>query len=97
MRITTAIRVVDAEHQVGRWVATEVTTNPKMQREIRELFTKHGVDSVAVSEGNGNSSHEASDDIPDGEDCPFCPFWRGEQRSNRQVGRLDDSTGGCER
>ena len=28
--------------------------------------------------------HEEGEDFPLGEDCPFCPFWKGKQGSNRQ-------------
>src|SRR4051812_9725864 len=35
-----------AEPVVRRWVATDVTTNPKVQREMKEFFAGHGVKSV---------------------------------------------------
>ena len=75
----------NAEPIIKRWVATDVTTNPKIQREILEFFKEHGVKSVAVSAGNMGCPHEEGEDFPDGEDCPFCPFWRGKQGSNRRV------------
>lgn len=37
-----------AEAIIERWVATDVTTNPKVQREIEAFFKKHGVKSVAI-------------------------------------------------
>jgi hypothetical protein len=67
---------------IKRWVATDVTTNPKIQREIKEFFEQHGVKSVAVSEGNTGCPHEEGKDFSFGEDCPFCPFWAGKQGSN---------------
>jgi SEC-C motif len=69
---------------IKRWVATDVTTNPKIQREIKEFFEQHGVKSVAMSEGNMGCPHEEGEDFPDGEYCPFCPFWKGKQGSNRR-------------
>ena len=74
-----------AEPIVRRWVATDVTTSPKVQREMEEFFAGHGVRSVAVSEGNMGCPHEEGEDFPDGTDCPFCPFWAGKQGSNRRV------------
>jgi hypothetical protein len=65
-----------------RWVATDVTTNPKIQRQVQEFFKEHGVKSVAMSEGNMGCPHEEGEDFPEGGDCPFCPFWRGKQGSN---------------
>jgi len=72
----------DSKSIIKRWVATDVTTNPKVQREIQEFFKKHGVESVAMSDGNIGCTHEEGEDFPVGEDCPFCPFWKGKQGSN---------------
>ena len=73
-----------AEPIIMRWVATDVTTSPKVKWEIQEFFNAHGVKSVAMSEGNMGCPHEEGEDFPDGEDCPFCPFWAGKQGSNRR-------------
>jgi len=73
-----------AEPILMRWMATDVTTNPKVQREMLEFFGQHGVKSVAMSEGNMGCPHEEGEDFPNGEDCPFCPFWAGKQGSNRR-------------
>jgi len=67
-----------------RWVGTDVTTNPKVQQEMKEFFNQHGVQSVAMSEGNMGCPHEEGPDFPHGEDCPFCPFWKGKQGSSRR-------------
>ena len=89
-----------AEPIIRRWVATDVTTNPKVQREMKDFFAGHGVRSVAVSEGNMGCPHEEGEDFPEGTDCPFCPFWEGKQGSNRRDlrmsrfdGRMDESRG----
>jgi hypothetical protein len=70
-----------AEAIIQRWVATDVTTNPKVQQEMRDFFFQHGVQSVAMSDGNMGCPHEEGEDFPNGEDCPFCPFWKGKQGS----------------
>jgi SEC-C motif len=67
--------------ELKRWVATDVTTNPKIQREIQDFFREHGVKSIAMSDGNMGCPHEEGPDFPTGEDCPFCPFWKGKQGS----------------
>ena len=74
-----------AEPIVRRWMATDVTTNPKVQQEMKEFFAGHGVKSVAVSEGNMGCPHEEGEDFLEGTDCPFCPFWVGKQGSNRRA------------
>jgi hypothetical protein len=74
----------NAEPILKRWVAADVTTNPKIQQEMKDFFCRHGVKQVAMSQGNMGCPHEEGEDFPHGEDCPFCPFWRGKQGSNRQ-------------
>ncbi len=73
-----------AEAIIKRWVATDVTTNPKVQQELKDFFLQHGVKSVAMCDGNMGCPHEEGLDFPYGEDCPFCPFWKGKQGSNRK-------------
>ena len=73
-----------AEAIIKRWVATDVTTNPKVQQELQEFFQQHGVKSVAMTEGNMGCPHEEGEDFPAGGDCPFCPFWKGKQGSKRR-------------
>jgi hypothetical protein len=52
--------------------------------EMKDFFLQHGVKSVAMSDGNMGCPHEEGLDFPHGEDCPFCPFWKGKQGSNRR-------------
>lgn len=73
-----------AEPIIERWVGTDVTANPKVQREIKAFFEQHGVQSVTMTEGNMGCPHEEGPDFPVGEDCPFCPFWKGKQGSNQR-------------
>jgi hypothetical protein len=74
-----------AEAIIQRWVASDVTTNPKVQKEMEAFFKKHGVKSVAMSDGNMGCPHEEGLDFPQGEDCPFCPFWKGKQGSGADL------------
>jgi hypothetical protein len=73
----------DAKAIIKRWIATDVTTNPKIQGQIMEFFGEHGVKSVAMSDGNMGCPHEEGEDFPESGDCPFCPFWQGKQGSNQ--------------
>ena len=75
------IKEEGAEPIIKRWVATDVTTNPKVQKEIDRFFKKHGVKRVGMSEGNMGCPHEEGKDFPVGGDCPFCPWWKGKQGS----------------
>jgi hypothetical protein len=47
-----------------------------------EFFAKYDIKSVGYSDGNMGCPHEEGEAIPVGEDCPFCPFWKGLQGSN---------------
>ena len=70
-----------ADAIIKRWVTTDVTTNSKVQQEMKDFFLQHGVKSVAMSRGNMGCQHEEGLDFPHGEDCPFCPYWKGKQGS----------------
>ena len=71
-----------AEPIINRWVASDITTSPKIQREIEAFFKSHGVKQIVMSDGNMGCPHEEGLDFPHGEDCPFCPFWKGKQGSS---------------
>jgi hypothetical protein len=72
----------DGELIVERWVGTGVKDDPKVQRAIEEFFARHGVKSVAATDRNMGCPHEEGEDFPVGEECPFCPYWRGKQGIN---------------
>ena len=78
------VKAQDSDAIIRRWMATDVMTNPKIQREIMDFFNEHRVKSVVMSDGNMGCPHEEGPDFPEGEDCPFCPFWAGKQGSNQR-------------
>ena len=80
--VTGVILEDDADSIVERWVGTDVTESPKVQQGIKDFFAKHGVKSVVATEQNIGCPHEEGEDFPIGEDCPFCPYWKGKQGSN---------------
>lgn len=73
-----------AEPILQRWVASNVKNDPKVKQKIKDFFDGHGVQSMVLTDGNMGCPHEEGEDFPVGEDCPFCPFWKGKQGSNRQ-------------
>ncbi len=62
-----------------RWVGAGVWKDPKVAEEIRQFISRHGAKSVVMTDGNIGCPHEEGKDFPVGEDCPFCPFWKGKQ------------------
>jgi hypothetical protein len=52
-----------------------------VQKKIKDFFVLHSVKSVVVSDGNMGCPHEEGEDFPQGEDGPFCPYWKGKQGS----------------
>lgn len=73
-----------AEPIMRRWVSTDVETNPKVRTEMKAFFLEHKVANVIMSDGIMGCPHEEGEDFPDGEDCPFCPFWKGKQGTARR-------------
>jgi len=77
------------------WIGTKVTDNPKVKDELQAFFRRYGVKSILVGSGNVGCTHEEGLDFPVGEDCPFCPSWKGKQGSigQRDESRNDEPTG----
>jgi len=71
---------------VARWMGTGVKDDPKVREQIGKFFEDHRVKSVLMmQECNIGCPHEAGLDFPAGQDCPFCPFWKGRQGTDQDV------------
>ena len=65
---------------VERWVGIGVTDSAKVRSQIEMFFEKHAVRTLVLMQGrNMGCPHEAGMDFPSGQDCPFCPYWKGMQ------------------
>jgi len=71
----------DAQPILERWVGTKLQGDQRVLRQIEAFFKEHKVKSAVMTDGNLGCPHEEGEDFPDGEDCPFCPFWKGKQGS----------------
>jgi hypothetical protein len=71
----------DTEPIVRRWVSSRVLEDGQIRQEIEQFLRQHDVKQVAMGDGNMGCPHEEGEDFPLGEDCPFCPFWKGKQGS----------------
>jgi hypothetical protein len=69
----------DAEPILERWSGPDVMTNPEVQMQIAGFIEAHGVQEVAVTDDVVGCPHEEGIDFPAGQECPYCPFWRGKQ------------------
>lgn len=77
-----AVGIVNQHNQVlalERWTGPDVATNPGVQDEIKQFIEQHKAKKVVVTDGIIGCPHEEGIDFPEGEDCPFCPFWEGKQ------------------
>jgi len=89
--LTTTTKIVaavfataDLEPVLERWVGTGIADSTKVHEQIQAFFQRHGVKQAVTTDGNIGCPHEEGEDFPKGEDCPFCPAWRGRQsRTNR--------------
>jgi len=57
----------------------DIRTDPTIAREILEFMEKHGVLSVAMTDGIIGCPHQQGIDY-EGEWCPICEFWHGRDR-----------------
>jgi hypothetical protein len=69
----------NAEPILERWIGPDVMTSPEVQAQIAGFIEAHGVQEVAVTDGVLGCPHEEGIDFPAGQECPYCPFWRGKQ------------------
>ena len=65
---------------IRRWVGTDITKDPTFRKELLDFVLGHHPRSVVLTQGVLGCVHEEGEDYPDGEECPFCPFWRGRDR-----------------
>ena len=79
------IRRENAEPIIERWVGTNIMEDALVQQQLMEFFRRHYVKQVATCDGNMGCPHEEGEDFPHGEDCPFCPFWKGKQGSRQRA------------
>ena len=73
------IEAEDAEPIMERWYGPDVTTNAEVQVQIAGFLEAHGVRQVAMADGIIGCPHEEGVDFPEGQECPYCPFWEGKQ------------------
>jgi hypothetical protein len=67
------------------WVATDVTTNPKLQQEIKDSFLQHGVNSVAMSESNMGAHTKKGWTSRMARNARSAPFGRGDREAERGI------------
>jgi len=78
------IKSESAEPILQRFMGTDVDRDPKVVEQIASFFRSHDVKNVVYGEGILGCPHEEGPDFPFGQDCPFCPFWKGKQGSARK-------------
>ena len=62
-----------------RWVGVDVVHSSTIQVGIAHFISAHNAKSVVMTDGIIGCPHEEGIDFPVGEDCPYCPFWKGKQ------------------
>lgn len=68
--------------ELRRWGSgtSDVRRNEKIQQEITAFLRAHNVRKVVSAGRIIGCPHEEGLDYPEGDDCPFCPFWAGRDR-----------------
>lgn len=64
---------------IERWAGPDVTTNLEIMFQIQRFIEQHQAKTIVMTDGIIGCPHEEGIDYPEGEDCPFCPFWQGKQ------------------
>jgi hypothetical protein len=66
--------------KLKRWVGTGITESATFRKELLELIKESRARRIVLTRGVIGCIHEEGKDYPKGQDCPFCPFWRGRDR-----------------
>ncbi|HDQ26312.1 MAG TPA: hypothetical protein ENN43_06165 [bacterium] len=65
---------------IKRWAGANVVNDFKVSREILEFIKQHNVKTTITTNGIIGCIHEEGIDYVEGQDCPYCPFWKGKNR-----------------
>jgi hypothetical protein len=76
-----------------RWHGEDLATDGNVSSEIKQFFAKHGVKTVGAANRNLGCPHEEGVDFSVGNECPFCPFWKGKQGIGRRTEWLNSVLG----
>lgn len=57
------------------WRGDNITTDPAVIHEIGIFLKSHGVKKVVMPDHNVGCEHVEGIDYPEGEACPYCPYW----------------------
>jgi hypothetical protein len=63
-----------------RWMGVDVAVSEKVWSELFEFVDAQPVVAVVVTKGVAGCVHEEGEDYPEGQSCPFCPFWADRDR-----------------
>jgi len=70
-----------------RWFSegdADIRSDSAVGEQVLAFFKTHAPRSVVMADRIIGCPHEEGEDFPMGEACPFCPFWKGKQGSNRR-------------
>jgi hypothetical protein len=87
--IKVAVGIVPSENaeiaEMREWRVDhgDIRADPRIAQEILEFMDRHGVLSVAMTDGIIGCPHQEGIDY-EGEWCPVCVFWRGRDRFTGQ-------------
>ncbi len=58
-----------------KWLGEGVAQNPETAAEIGKFFQQYQTQNIVMADGIIGCPHEEGIDYPNGENCPYCPFW----------------------
>lgn len=64
---------------VKKWMSSNVANSKRIQKEIGEFLIESKAKTIIITENTIGCVHEEGKDYKEGDDCPFCPFWKGKQ------------------
>lgn len=77
-----AVGIIESEGTepiMERWLGPDVLTSSEVRLQMVGFIAAHGVKQVVITDGPIGCPHEEGVDFPEGQECPYCPFWRGKR------------------
>ncbi|RME06047.1 MAG: hypothetical protein D6803_07520 [Anaerolineae bacterium] len=82
-RVTAAvINAPNARPDFRHWYGDQPASDPQVIAEIGDFFRLHGVRAALMTEGIVDCPHDEGIDYPEGEPCPYCPFWSEQRKAS---------------
>lgn len=79
------VAIISADKSIlesKKWTTSEedIRFTQTVSKELAVYIANHRVSKVVIADGILGCPHEAGIDYPEGEQCPYCPYWATQEK-----------------